>query len=449
MDSYFHRSDSLGIFYESVKNKVLMMSYELFISLRYLRAKRKQVFVSIITFISVAGIFLGVAALIIVIAVMNGFENDLRNKILGINSHIILMEYSGAMRNHPRVMQEVSGVPGVVAATPFIYSQAMLKNGSNVTGIVLRGLSTKDALKVINLGKISEGKLDYLKEGEQRIPGLKPELAGLPGILIGRELAKNLGVFLFETGHVVSPAGVSTPMGMVPRMKPFVVVGIFESGFYEYDSTLAYISLKNCQEFLNMGDTVTGIEIRVDDIYKADRIAKAIEKKLGYPYWGRNWMEMNKNLFSALKLEKRVMFIILSLIVLVAAFNIISALIMIVMEKNKDIAILKTMGATRGGIMKIFIFQGLVVGAIGTFFGCLAGLAVAFNLEFLSRFVEKLFGFKILPGDVYYLNELPSQVNYSDVGIIILGTMLISFLATIYPSWRASRLDPAEALRYE
>ena len=426
-----------------------MMSYELFISLRYLRAKRKQVFVSIITFISVAGIFLGVAALIIVIAVMNGFENDLRNKILGINSHIILMEYSGAMRNHPRVMQEVSGVPGVVAATPFIYSQAMLKNGSNVTGIVLRGLSTKDALKVINLGKISEGKLDYLKEGEQRIPGLKPELAGLPGILIGRELAKNLGVFLFETVYVVSPAGVSTPMGMVPRMKPFVVVGIFESGFYEYDSTLAYISLKNCQEFLNMGDTVTGIEIRVDDIYKADRIAKAIEKKLGYPYWGRNWMEMNRNLFSALKLEKRVMFIILSLIVLVAAFNIISALIMIVMEKNKDIAILKAMGATRGGIMKIFIFQGLVVGAIGTFFGCLAGLAVAFNLEFLSRFVEKLFGFKILPGDVYYLNELPSQVNYGDVGIIILGTMLISFLATIYPSWRASRLDPAEALRYE
>ena len=426
-----------------------MMSYELFISLRYLRAKRKQVFVSIITFISVAGIFLGVAALIIVIAVMNGFENDLRNKILGINSHIILLEYSGAMRNHPRVMQEVSGVPGVVAATPFIYSQAMLKNGSNVTGIVLRGLSTKDALKVINLGKISEGKLDYLKEGEQRIPGLKPELAGLPGILIGRELAKNLGVFLFETVHVVSPAGISTPMGMVPRMKPFVVVGIFESGFYEYDSTLAYISLKNCQEFLNMGDTVTGIEIRVDDIYKADRIAKAIEKKLGYPYWGRNWMEMNRNLFSALKLEKRVMFIILSLIVLVAAFNIISALIMIVMEKNKDIAILKTMGATRGGIMKIFIFQGLVVGAIGTLFGCLAGLVVAFNLEFLSRFVEKLFGFKILPGDVYYLNELPSQVNYSDVGIIILGTMLISFLATIYPSWRASRLDPAEALRYE
>ena len=425
------------------------MSYEFFISLRYLRARRKQVFVSIITFISVAGIFLGVAALIIVLAVMNGFETDLRNKILGINSHVLVMEYSGSMRNHPKVMREVAQVPGVVASTPFIYSQAMLKRGGSVTGIVLRGLSTEDALKVIHLGKIREGKFEDLVNEKRNLPALKPEHTGLPGILVGRELAKNLGVFLHETVHVVSPSGLATPMGMVPRMKPFLVVGIFESGFFEYDSTLAFISLKDCQEFLGMGETVTGIEIRVDDIYKADRIAKQIEQKLGFPYWGRNWMEMNKNLFAALKLEKRVMFIILSLIVLVAAFNIISALIMIVMEKNKDIAILKTMGATRTGIMKIFIFQGLIVGAIGTVLGCIAGLIVAFNLEALSRFVENLFGFKILPGDVYYLSELPSQVNFGDVGIIILGTLLISFLSTIYPSWRASRLDPVEALRYE
>jgi lipoprotein-releasing system permease protein len=425
------------------------MSYELIISLRYLRARRKQVFVSIITFISIAGIFLGVAALIIVIAVMNGFETDLRSKILGINSHAVVLEHGGGMRQHSLVMQEVAQIPGVIAATPFIYSQAMLKNGDNVTGIVLRGLSLDDAMKVINLGKFREGKLEYLRDEKRDIPGLKTERSGLPGIIVGRELAKNLGVFLFETVHVVSPSGVSTPMGMVPRMKPFLVVGIFESGFYEYDSTLAYISLKACQEFLNMGDLVTGIEIRVDDIYKADRIAKSIEKKLGYPYWARNWMEMNKNLFAALRLEKRVMFIILSLIVLVAAFNIISALIMIVMEKNRDIAILITMGATRTAIMKIFIFQGLIVGTIGTLFGALAGLAVAFNLEAISRFVERLFGFKILPGEVYYLSELPSQVNFGDVGIIIAGTMLISFLSTIYPSWRASRLDPAEALRYE
>lgn len=425
------------------------MAYEFLISLRYLRARRKQVFVSIITFISIAGIFLGVAALIIVLAVMNGFETDLRTKILGVNSHVMVMDQSGPMRNHPRIMAEVLKVPGVVAATPFLYSQAMLRHGGSVTGIVLRGLSLADAQKVVNLGKFRAGRLEDLKDEGRQIPGLNPELAPLPGILIGRELARNLGVILHQTVHVVSPFGVASPMGMVPRMKPFLVVGIFESGFYEYDASLAYVSLKSGQNFLGLGDAVTGIEMRVDDIYRADKIAKAVESRLGFPYWGRNWMEMNKNLFSALRLEKRVMFIILSLIVLVAAFNIISALIMIVMEKNKDIAILKTMGATRRGIMKIFIYQGLIVGAIGTLLGCLAGLAVAFNLEAISRFVENLFGFKILPGDVYYLSELPSQVNFGDVGVIILGTLAISFLATIYPSWRASRLDPAEALRYE
>jgi lipoprotein-releasing system permease protein len=243
--------------------------------------------------------------------------------------------------------------------------------------------------------------------------------------------------------------GISTPMGMMPRMKKFAVVGIFESGFYEYDSTLAYLSLRSCQDFLQMGDSVTGIDIKVDDIYKADSIARRIQNKLGFPFWANNWMQMNKNLFAALKLEKRVMFIILSLIVLVAAFNIISALIMIVMEKSKDIAILKAMGATSRGIMKIFIYQGLIVGVIGTFLGCVAGLSVALNLQKVSLFVEKIFHFKILPGDVYYLSELPSQVNYGDVIVIVIGTLLVCFLSTIYPSLRASRLDPAEALRYE
>jgi lipoprotein-releasing system permease protein len=238
-------------------------------------------------------------------------------------------------------------------------------------------------------------------------------------------------------------------MGVVPRTKKFIVAGIFESGFYEYDATLAYLSLRDCQEFLNMTDMVTGIEIKVNDIYKADEIAKAIERRLGFPYWARNWMEMNKNLFSALRLEKIAMFIILSLIVLVAAFNIITALIMVVMEKTKDIAILKSMGATSASIMKIFILQGLIIGAIGTLLGCLGGLAVACNMEAVSSFIENLFGFKILPGDVYYLSELPSRVNSVDVIIIVIGTMLICFLSTIYPSWRASKLDPAEALRYE
>ncbi len=425
------------------------MSYELLISLRYLRAKRKQIFVSIITFISIAGIFLGVAALIIVLAVMNGFENDLRNKILGINSHIVLMQYSGAMKDYQRVMKEIEHVEGVVASTPFIYTQAMLKNGGRTGGVVLRGMATDNAQKVINLGRMQEGNLDNLSERHRGTLKLNKENSELPGIVIGKELAKNMGLFLFETVNIISPMGMATPMGMIPRMKKFVVVGIFDSGFYEYDSTLAYLSLKDCQEFLNMGEHVTGLEIKVTDIYKADIIAKSIEKKLGFPFWARNWMEMNKNLFLALKLEKRVMFIILSLIVLVAAFNIITTLIMVVMEKNKDIAILKSMGATSKSIMKIFIIQGVTIGAVGTLLGCLGGLSVAFNLEKISIFIEKMFGFKILPGDVYYLSQLPSQVNYSDVVIIVIGTMLICFLSTIYPSRRASSLDPAEALRYE
>jgi lipoprotein-releasing system permease protein len=425
------------------------MSYEAFIALRCLRAKRKQIFVSIITSISITGIFLGVAALIIVLAVMNGFETDLRNKILGINSHIVLMEYSGAMRNYQKVMKDCSRVEGVVAATPFIYSQAMLKSENNISGVVLRGLSTEDAFKVINLGKMRSGSVDYLSAERRPALGLSEELHSLPGIIIGKELAKTLGVFFLNTVNIVSPVGIATPMGVVPRTKKFIVAGIFESGFYEYDATLAYLSLRDCQEFLNMTDMVTGIEIKVNDIYKADEIAKAIERRLGFPYWARNWMEMNKNLFSALRLEKIAMFIILSLIVLVAAFNIITALIMVVMEKTKDIAILKSMGATSASIMKIFILQGLIIGAIGTLLGCLGGLAVACNMEAVSSFIENLFGFKILPGDVYYLSELPSRVNSVDVIIIVIGTMLICFLSTIYPSWRASKLDPAEALRYE
>jgi lipoprotein-releasing system permease protein len=236
---------------------------------------------------------------------------------------------------------------------------------------------------------------------------------------------------------------------MVPRIKTFLVVGIFDSGFFEYDATLAFTSLKDSQNLMSLDNKVTGIEIKVDDIYQARAIAQRIIDKLGFPFWSRDWMQMNKNLFAALKLEKRVMFIILALIVLVAAFNIICTLIMVVMEKNKDIAILKSMGATSRGIMKIFVLQGLIIGSVGTFFGAVTGLLIATNLSQISLFIEKLLGIKILPSDVYYLSALPSQVNYWDLVIIVIGSLLISFLATLYPSWSASKLDPAEALRYE
>lgn len=427
------------------------MGYEFFIGKRYLRAKRKQVFVSIITFISIFGIFLGVAALIIVLAVMNGFERDLRTKILGIRSHIELTaDINGSMKNHEEVRKAVSEVEGVVASTPFIFTQAMIRSGDSVSGVVIRGLDTKTAFDVINLGKMREGKIEYLDEiPPQILKQVQREDAHLSGIVIGKEMARNLGIFLLDTITIISPVGISTPMGMMPRMNKYIVAGVFESGFYEYDSTLAFLSLESAQDFLQMGDSVTGIDIIVNDIYKADVIARNIQNKLGFPFWANNWMQMNRNLFAALKLERRVMFIILSLIVLVAAFNIISALIMIVMEKNKDIAILKSMGATSFSIMKTFVYQGLFVGLIGTFLGCVAGLAVALNLQKISLFIEKVFNFQILPGDVYYLSELPSQVNYNDVVIIVVGTMLICFLSTIYPSLRASRLDPAEALRYE
>jgi lipoprotein-releasing system permease protein len=269
------------------------------------------------------------------------------------------------------------------------------------------------------------------------------------GIILGAELAKHLGASLNDAIQVVSPLGTMTPMGMMPKMKRFRVVGIFYSGMYEYDNTMAYVSLESAQKFFGMGARVTGIEIKTTDIYKVKEIGNEIRRKMGFPFWTKDWMEMNRNLFSALKLEKIAMFIILVLIVLVAAFNIISTLIMVVMEKHKDIAILKSMGASSRGILKIFVIEGGVIGVVGTTFGTILGLGAAFNLEKITELVENLFGFKILRPDVYYIDKLPSHVDPLIVGLIVVTSILITLLATLYPSWRASKLDPAEALRYE
>jgi len=412
------------------------MPYELFIGLRYLKAKRKQTFVSLITIISIAGVTVGVTALIVVLAVMNGFKEDLRVKILGVTSHVVISRFEGNIANYEQVEAKVEKVSGVVAATPFIYTQVMISSGQAISGVVLRGIDPKTAGKVINLTKnLRVGSLKDLA-AEDRLSG------GTPGIILGNELARNLGVSQGEPVTVISPLGRLTPLGQVPRSQTFRVTGIFDSGMYEYDSTLAYVSLSAAQRFLGIGDRVTGIEVRVSDIYEADRLAKAISKVLGgYPYWSRDWMRMNKNLFSALKLEKIVMFIILTLIILVAAFNIVGTLTMVVLEKTRDIAILKSMGATGRSIMKIFMIEGAIIGLVGTILGLLGGFALCALLA-TYKFVE-------LPQDVYYISTLPVKMDPVDVALIAVAAMVISLVATLYPAWQASRLDPAEAIRYE
>ena len=414
------------------------MSYELFIGLRYLKAKRKQTFVSLITLISIAGVMVGVTALIVVIAVMNGFKEDLRDKILGVTSHVVISRFDGNISKYQEVRAKVEEVSGVNAATPFIYTQVMISSRKAISGAVLRGIEPKTASKVINLPKnLRAGSLEEL-EAENKPEGMR----STPGIILGNELARNIGASRGEPVTVISPLGRLTPLGRVPRSQTFRVAGIFDSGMYEYDSTIAYVSLWAAQRFLGIGDRVTGIEVRVDQIYEADRVARAIGKALdGYPYWSRDWMRMNKNLFSALKLEKIVMFIILTLIILVAAFNIVGTLIMVVIEKTRDIAILKSMGATRRSIMKIFLIEGAVIGLVGTLLGLLGGYTLC-KLLATYKFIE-------LPSDVYYISTLPVQMNPLDVALIALAAIVITLAASVYPAWQASRFDPAEAIRYE
>jgi lipoprotein-releasing system permease protein len=422
------------------------MSYELFVSLRHLKAKRTQRFISLNTWISIGGVALGVMALIVVIAVMSGFGKDLRDKILGTNSHVVITNVTrSGMVDYEAVMEKVIKAEGVDAVAPFILNQVMLAYGDNAVGVVVRGVDSDREAGVSDLEKnLVQGSLKMLERPDKS--------SGKPrrdGIILGKELAHRLRVQNGDAVSMVAPASRMTPMGLIPKIKLFKVVGLFESGMFEYDSNLAFISIHSAQKFFAMKGKVSGIEIRVEDIEKADQVAAGIQESLGFPYYARDWMQMNKNLFSALRLEKVVMFIILILIILVAAFNIVSTLFMVVMEKTKEIAILKSMGASRSSIMKIFSLQGLIIGVTGTMIGCVGGFTVVPNLNEIVGFIESIFGITAFPSDVYYLDKLPSEIQYFDSFLIVVFSILICFVASLYPAWRASRLDPVEGLRYE
>lgn len=406
--------------------------YELFLGLRYLKAKRKQRFISVITIISVLGVMVGVMALVVVLSVMNGFRSDLMSKILGVNSHVLVLNLSGTFNGYQQVAEKVEKMDGVVAVTPFVYTQVMLNNSGRVSGAVLRGVDPESAARVVSFDKmIKEGSLSSLSEAEN----------GIPSIIIGSELAKQIGAATGSLVTVISPEGKLTPLGRTPNTKRFKVTAIFDSGMYEYDASMVYISLGEAQRFLALGDSVTGLELKVKEVYQSDIIAGKIQKSLGYPYWTKDWKLMNRSLFSALKLEKLTMFVILTMIVLVGALNIISTLVMVVMEKTRDVAILRAMGASARSIMSIFMLQGLLVGVIGTIAGLFSGLGLC---HLLSRYQ-----FINLPSDVYYISKLPVQVSVSDVSIVAAAAVVISFLATLYPAWYASRLNPVESFRYE
>ena len=411
------------------------MGYELFIGGRYLRAKQKQTFISLITVLSIAGVAVGVMALIVVIAVMAGFEADLKSRILGGQSQVILKRHGGAFTEYRKVLQEVEQTEGVEAATPFILFQIMLRAKNKTSGAVLRGIDPKSAGRVMTT-------LQQVNLPDPAAAGsTRDASAAIPGIVLGRELARNLGVVEGDVIYLISPRGMLSPIGHVPAMKQFKVTGYFESGMYDYDQTFAFINIRDAQKLMRMGNSVTGLDIRVTNIYEARNVAQKITSKLKFPYWAMDWMQMNRNLFKALKLERRVMFIILTLIVLVAAFNIASSLIMMVMGKTRDIAILKAMGATERSIRKIFVFNGMVIGTIGTLLGLGLGLFLCFLLKRID--------IHELAGDIYYFTtSLPVKLEFINVISIIAAALLICFLATLYPARQASKLNPVEAIRY-
>jgi lipoprotein-releasing system permease protein len=416
------------------------MGYEFFIGLRYLRARRQQTFISLITVISILGVMIGVMTLNVVMAVMTGFEETLRDRLLGINAHVSLVKSGDQLRDYERLVQTIETEQGVIAASPSIYGQVMLTAGPRVSGVVVRGVDPDRVNRVVDIGKyIKEGSLNDLKQPQPlRVEG---RTVVLPGLILGTRLANQLGVFPGSPVQVVSPLGSPTAIGVIPKVRRFMVVAIFDSGMSEIDSTLVYMDLADAQKFFEIEGAVTNIEIRVRDVYHANEVADNLQRKLGFPYFAEDWSRLWPNLFSALKLEKTVYFLVLLLMVLIGAFNIISTLIMVVMEKRKDIAILQSMGATRRSIRKIFLIKGLIIGFVGTVLGVVLGLAICLLIQ-KYQFIQ-------LPKDVFLISTVPVRIYLGNFLLVGLASLAVCLLASLYPARQAAQLDPVEIIRYE
>lgn len=416
------------------------MRYELFIGLRYLRARRRETFISLITVISVLGVMIGVMTLNVVMGVMTGFEEVLRDRLLGINAHIAIVKAGDLLTGYQELTQQVKREKGVLAAAPSIYGQVMLTSGNRVSGVVVRGVDPDLVSGVVDIERyIKKGSLQALKTPHR--VRVDDRAVSLPGVIVGSRLAGQLRAGVGDLVQVVSPLGKPTAIGVIPKIRRFVVAGIFESGMHEYDSSLVYINLSDAQQFFELGDAVTSIEVRVQDVYQAKDVAKKIQQDLGFPFLTEDWSRLWPNLFSALRLEKTVYFLVLLLMVLIGAFNIISTLIMVVMEKRKDIAILQSMGATQQSIRRIFLIKGCVIGAVGTLLGVLAGYGICLLIAHY-QFIE-------LPKDVFLISTVPVRIYLSNFVLVAAASFLICLLASIYPARHAAKLDPVEIIRYE
>ncbi|MCF6323716.1 MAG: lipoprotein-releasing ABC transporter permease subunit [Gammaproteobacteria bacterium] len=410
---------------------------EIFIGLRYTRAKRRNHFISFISLISMLGVALGVAVLITVISVMNGFEKELRERILGVVSHATVQAVGKPLQEWQQVGDLVRQYDGVTGVAPFIHAEGMLSQGAVVSGTLIRGILPSKEGEVSQLGdNMLAGKLENLQAGEF-------------GIILGKDLALSMRTGMGDKVTLITPQASVTAVGILPRLKRFTVVGIFEIGMYEYDSALALLHIEDASRLFRLDGGVTGVRIKMDDMFAAPQLTRQLLNELPMGYRASDWTRQHANFFRAVQMEKTVMFVILFLIVAVAAFNIVSTLVMMVTDKESDIAILRTLGSSPTSIMGIFIVQGALIGVIGTLLGTVGGVALALNVETLVPAIEKLFSIQFLSADVYYISDLPSDMRIADVIQISSVSLIISLLATLYPAWRASRTQPAEALRYE